>query len=248
MELKNNVIVALNSEDEKHLFIPKEATSINLEAEYHGFFRLLESIKVEEGNPMFYVKDNCLMDRDGVLYCAANGATGVPNDGSVRVIAAYAFNMVESVKGDVVIPEGVEKVCGAFAFGGSDIDSVYIPASVKYIGEGAFGHASNKNLQSIVVDKRNADYYTQDGCLIDRNTLTVVSTYGDTVVVPNGVKSIGQAAFLLGKFKKVVIPDSVEEIDDANFIFLTVPEVFVTKDSYAESYLKNSKVACSHVE
>ena len=248
MKLENNVIVALNCEDEKHLFIPKEATSINLEAEYRGFLGQLESIEVEEGNPMFYVKDNCLLDQNGVLYCAANGATGVPNDGSVKTIVPYAFNMVESVKGDVVIPEGVEKVCGAFAFGGSDINGVYIPASVKYIGEGAFGHASNKNLQSIVVDKRNADYYTQDGCLIERNTLTVVSTYGDTVVVPDGVKSIGQASFLFGNFKKIVIPDSVEEIDDANFIFLTVPEIFVAKDSYAESYLKNSKVAYSYLE
>ncbi len=248
MKLENNVIVALNSEDEKHLFIPKEATAIDLKAEYHGFLGQLESIEVEEGNPMFYVKDNCLVDRDGVLYCAANGSAGVPNDGSVKVIAPFAFNMVGSVKGDIVIPDGVEKICGGLAFGGSEIDSVYIPASVKFIGDGAFGHAAEKNLQSIVVDKLNVNYYAQDGCLIDRETLAVVSTFGDTVVVPDGVKSIGQASFVFGSFKKIVIPASVEKIDDSNFVFLTMPEIIVTKGSYAENCLKNSKIACSCVE
>lgn len=248
MKLENNSIAALNFEDEKHLFIPKEATAINLDAEYHGFFGMLESIEVEDGNPVFYVKDNCLMDRDGILYCAANGATCVPNDGSVKVLAPYAFNMVASVKGDIVIPDGVEKICGPLVFGGSDIDRVYIPASVKYIGEGSFGHTADRILQSIVVDKDNANFYTQDGCLIDRATLAVVSTYGDAVIVPDGIKSIGQASFLFGKFEKIVIPASVEEIDDADFLFLSTPEILVAKGSYAESYLKNSKVAYSYLE
>ncbi len=235
MKIENSVIVAFDRADEKHLFLPKDVKAIDFTAfEYHGFFGELESIEVEEGNSVFYVKNNCLMDRDGVLYLAANGAF-LPADGSVKTIFAFAFDMVESIKGDVRIPEGVEAL-GVFAFGGSDIDSIFIPASVKTIFEGFFHQNPEKHVK-IVVDANNPYYYTEGGCLIERETMSVVAVYGDEIVIPEGVKRIGASTIFFRNFKKIVFPASLEEIAEPNFLMIGSPELLVPENSYAEKYL-----------
>lgn len=256
MKIENRVIVELTEQDAKHLFIPKEAEAIDLSScEYHGFFGELGSIEVEEGNTVFYVKNNCLMDHDGVLYFAANGAS-IPDDGSVKVIWPFAFNMVASIRGDVRIPEGVEEIGGGLAFGGSAIKTIFIPASVKEISEGAFGRSVGEGengmttcpIEAIVVDEKNPCFYTQDGCLIDRKTNAVVSTYGDTVIVPNGVKTIGQLSFLFAEYRKIVIPASVETICEPNFLMIGSPELLVEEGSFAEKFLKERELSCSYLK
>ena len=244
MKIENNVIVELDKEDEKHLFIPKEAEGFDL-SEPYGFFGELETIEVEEGNPVLYVKNNCLMDCDGVLYFAAKGAT-VPADGSVKFISNFAFNMVESIKSEVRIPEGVEEI-GVRAFNGNDIEKLYIPASVKKIYEGFFLQKLNTHPE-IVVDANNPYYYAEGGCLIERETMSVVAVFGDTLVIPEGVKRIGAGTICFYAFKKIVFPASLEEIDNVNFAMIGSPELLVPKNSYAEKYIKEEKLPYTYTK
>lgn len=247
MKVKNNLIVELDESDYKTLIIPKEAHGFDFGTfEYHGFFGQLQSIEVEAGNPVLYVKDGCLMRRDGTLLIAANGAK-IPADGSVKSIFAFAFNMVESIKGDIRIPDGVEEIIGARAFGGSDINKIYIPASVKTIHGGAFAQQPETCMQ-IVVDGANPCYYTQGGCLIERATMSVVSVFGNDITIPEGIKSIEDYVFLAYSFEKIVIPASVEYIGSVNFITIGDPEIIVKRDSYAEKYLKDKKISYSLAE
>ncbi len=239
MKIENHVIVEFDKEDEKHLFIPKEAEGFAVDG-YVGFFGELESVEVEEGNSLFHVKDNCLIsNKKGTLIVAAKGAK-IPSDGSVKRIFNFAFNMLESVKGEVRIPEGVEEI-GARAFGGTDIEKLYIPASVKTIYEGFFLQKLDTHPE-IVVDENNPCYYTEGGCLIERDTMSVVAVYGDEIVIPEGVKRLGAGTVCFYAFKKIVFPASLTEIDKVNFAMIGSPEFLVPENSYAESYLKEQKL------
>ena len=244
MKIENNAIVELDKEDEKHLFIPKDVKAIDC-AEPYGFFGELESIEVEEGNSVFCLKNNCLMDRDGKLYFATQGAT-IPADGSVKSIAAFAFNMVERLKGEVHIPEGVEEI-GVRVFNGNGIEKLYIPASAKKIYEGFFLQKLDTHPQ-IIVDENNLYYYTKGGCLIERETMSVVAVFGDEIIIPEGVKRIGAGTICFYAFKKIVFPASLEEIDNVNFAMIGSPELLVPKNSYAEKYIKEQKVPYSYTK
>ncbi len=245
MKIENRVIVELDREDEKHLFIPKEAEGFNVEG-YVGFFGELESIEVEEGNNVFYVKDGCLIsNKKGTLLVAAKGAK-IPSDGSVKRIFNFAFNMLESVKGEVRIPEGVEEI-GVRAFGGTDIEKLYIPASVKTIYEGFFLQKLDTHPE-IIVDENDPCYYAEGGCLIERETMSVVAVFGDEIVIPEGVKRLGAGTVCFYGFKKIVFPASLEEIDKANFAMIGSPEFLVPGNSYAEKYLRDQKLPYTHTK
>ena len=245
MKIENNVIVELDKEDEKHLLIPKEAEGFDL-SEPYIFFGELESVEVEEGNPVFYVKDNCLISKKkDTLLVAAKGAK-IPSDGCVKRIFNFAFNMVEDMKGEVRIPEGVEEI-GVRAFNGNDIEKLYLPASLKTIYEGFFLQKLDTHPQ-IIVDENNPYYYTEGGCLIERETMSVVAVFGDTLVIPEGVKRIGAGTICFYAFKKIVFPASLEEIDNVNFAMIGSPELLVPKNSYAEKYLKEQKLPYSYTK
>ncbi len=75
------------------------------------------------------------------------------------------------------------------------------------------------SVQNIIVEAGNSELYEQYGCLINRNTKTVI--FGtDYAIIPQGVEKIGAHAFHLRRMIKVVIPESVKEIGYAAFASL----------------------------
>ena len=96
----------------------------------------LQSITVEADNPSYVAVGNCLIDSSTQTLLLACTGSVVPNDQSIKHIGANAFCMNDKIDG-TVIPDGVISI-GARAFlSYSDID--HVPASVKIIGENAFG-------------------------------------------------------------------------------------------------------------
>ena len=87
---------------------------------------------------------------------------------TLREIGAAAFYQT-ALSGDVVIPDGVVSV-GSGAFSGTNIVSVYIPASVTYVIH-AFGECLS--LETITVHQSNRDYCSIDGNLYDRYGYTL---------------------------------------------------------------------------
>ena len=71
----------------------------------------------------------------------------------------------------------------------------------------------------IEVDEANPKYYSKDGCLIDKETNTLVWCYSGNVI-PNDVsiKKIGTNAFMNREdIKSILIPNGVEEIECGAF-------------------------------
>lgn len=147
-------------------------------------------------------------------------------------------------EGDVVIPEGVTKIC-AYSFYLSEneksaVTSLTIPASTTKID--LSGLSSCKNLRSISVSKDNLKYQSKDGVLFskDRTELLCyprgkggayeipagVTELEDrifsgcellsSVTLPQGMTKIGQYAFSgCTNLAEVSIPDSVTEVGQA---------------------------------
>ena len=167
--------------------IPATVTSIGSEA-----FVGIESISVEDGNPVYDSRDNC----NAVIETATNtliigsNSTKVPS--SVTAFGDYAFVMCDNLK------------------------SIYIPASMTSIGRGAFGYCPD--IESIIVDEDNTVYDSRQDCnaIIETATNTLVVGCKNTDI-PVSIKTIGNTAFLGADLVSVNIPDGVVVIGEASF-------------------------------
>ncbi len=102
----------------------------------------LEIITVDEENPIYYSENNCLIEKETQRLVMACKTSTIP--GKVKVIGTTAFSNgdVESI----VIPEGVERIEEDVFSGGKNLKNVTIPATVKFIGEGAFDGKNKLNV------------------------------------------------------------------------------------------------------
>lgn len=153
---------------------------------------------------------------------------------------------------DLVIPEGVEEI-GDFAFYGSNIVSVSIPASLKRIGYAAFEDCERLN-----------NYYLSDiaawcavewgGALFDYERSRRYYVNGEPLtdlVIPEGVQSIAAYAFYdaVG-LETLTVADSVQEIGENAFCWTDLQEVhlgkglrFIGKDALKLSSLETITIS-----
>ena len=246
MKIENGIAYFDPDRDGITLFLPKDAERAVFDADCVN--RLIaagfERIELEEGNAYFTLQNGCLLDRDGNLVLAEKGAM-MSDDMGIKRICDFSFPCRE-IRETVHIPEGVEEI-GLDVFRGK-IKRVYLPASQKFIHEGAFRHTLE--IEEIEVDESNPRFYMENDCLIDGERKTLLYACGNTVFIPDGVKRIGRLAFLDHRFRKIVIPSSVEEIGEQNFFYFnrsagpqespyvraTHARIFVATGSYAEKF------------
>lgn len=140
---------------------------------------------------------------------------------------------------EVVFPETL-KTIGERAFKGCrKLKAVRIPSLVKSIGAGAFSGCSS--LESIIVDDCNPRYRSLLDCCMTRDGRTLVfgckssripacvKTIGENafdemgltgMVIPEGVRSIGQYAFAGNIFlTSIALPSTLEEIGTHAFLY-----------------------------
>ena len=122
----------------------------------------------------------------------------------------------ELLQGEVVIPEGTEKI-GDYVFFGSGLTSITIPDSVTSIGSSAFSGCTG--LTSIVVEDSNTVYHSAGNCLIETATKTLILGCKTSVIPDDGsVTSIGKEVFSqCSGLTSITIPDSVTSIGSYAF-------------------------------
>ena len=176
----------------------------------------LATISVADENEHFCVVDNVLFDKDKtrlVKYPAGKigDSYSIPN--TVKVISATALADNENLT-TVIIPDSVTDING-YAFTGSAISTVTIPASVINIETAAFSWCYN--LSEINVSGNNTHYTAVDGVLYNKDK-TMLMQYpmgkeNTSVVVSAGVTTICETAFLGCQAGTVVLPKSLTFID-----------------------------------
>lgn len=162
------------------------------------------------------------VDVQNKTYDSRNGCNAIVESSTDELIAGCAGS---------VIVDGIKSI-GDYSFRKSGITSIYIPSSVTNISSTAF--IENNLCSSISVSNDNP-YYTSNGpnSIVERNTnklvlacrtttlLPGITHIGDyafvnasaTVIIPEGVKSIGMGSFCGCKeLQLVIVPRSVETI------------------------------------
>lgn len=179
----------------------------------------------------YTVPNNVLfIGQDSFAHCTNLTSVTISSSNVVSSIEEAAFQGCTKLT-NVLIGTNVGGI-GDNAFGGcSSLTNVMIPARVNSIGNEAF--AGCTRLAAITVDPYNTSYSSVMGVLFDGSQTTVIQYPGGlsgSYTIPDGVTSIGQAAFDgCSRLTGVTMPDSVTSIGADAFLGcsltdLTIPD------------------------
>lgn len=139
---------------------------------------------------------------------------GEPNASQADVLETELYNC-KTIE-QIVLPKNLTKI-GFAAFQGTSINSIVIPKSVLSIDKGLFWNDSY--LSSISVEEGNPVYDSRDNCNAIIETATNKLIYGcKTTIIPESVTAIGDNAFEQNNFSSIVIPDGIKSIGHEAFI------------------------------
>ena len=166
----------------------------------------ITSIEIDKGNSVYHSAGNCIIETVRKVLLAGCSTSIIPNDGSVEQIDADAFT----------------NCC--------NLRSIYIPASVFYIGSWAFSFCFN--LRKIEVDKGNKRFHSEGNCLINTASKTLIAGCCTSIIPDDGsVIRIGLGAFSGGRLKKIMIPQGVALIESDAFWWCSELENITIPDS-----------------
>ncbi len=169
------------------------------------------------------------------LWC--DGLERVTFPQSLIRIGNSAFESCGSLR-DAVLPDALEMLDG-FAFYGSDLNEVFVPASVYYIGTSAFAYCYDLLPESFSVDPGNANYKAEDGVLFSKDGSYLHSylcTKPDTAyTVPSGVTEIGTYALSgADSLCTVTLSEGVTAVDLGAFAWCTSLNSVTIADTVTE--------------
>lgn len=200
--------------EELYIDIPEGITEIEENAFSHlgEIYVVFPSTLEKIGNSAF---SHCSLNHDEELV--------FPN--SLQIIGENAFEYCELE--NVVLNDGLE-VIGDFAFSNNNIKKIIIPSTVKKIGIGAFccpdlfRFSNYDNIENIIVDKSNKNYYIENGCLIEKETGSVLCFFDNSIEnlqVPYEINNIEDWAFSFRtNLKSVKLHFNVEKIGYCAFM------------------------------
>lgn len=160
------------------------------------------------------------------LYCSGESWQAAEREGAcyignylIELTGAYFPNDFD-YRTSITIREGTVGIadCAGRGFSASVFGTVYIPASVKYIGYDVFSTMSG--LSSIVVDEANENYQSIDGVLYNKDATTLLAypaEKSDVCIIPDTVTRIEDYAFMNAKSVQIVLPTSVKAMGDSAF-------------------------------
>lgn len=242
----------------------------------------LKEVNVDEASPYLMSEDGVLYSKDKtalILYPAARTATSyeVPDtvtvmaddafagchylqslklSDSITCIGFWVFNEAYNLK-EVNIPESCEWI-GQFAFQNTSLESLHIPAKVRYILPWGINTGS---IKTITVDADNEHFYAEDNVLFceDDKSLVHFGIANESVSyrVPDGIEIIAAAAFngqagnptvdCSTNLQEVILSETVKEIQYDAFSNMELMDLYVyNKDAvFAEYALMNVGPAVS---
>lgn len=201
----------------KGIHIPASMTSVHINTLHE--MTALESLTVDEGNPVYRAEGSCLIEREGerLVYAYLTYSPGVNwgNENpqmSLQVAPHYTYVIPSTVKciaQNALSPyKPTQMPTGFFV-------SCTVPASVEVL-ETKFLSRS-RHQATVHVSTENPNYYSSYNCVIEKATGTLVVGAGGNRIIPDGVTAIAPYAFWGAGLTSLHIPASVESIGELAF-------------------------------
>ncbi len=205
---------------------------VSLSYHYRNSARTVYIPESYNGLPVTEVADYAFMSCENleeVVFCGKSSVRRIGSDAfadcsklrqielpnSLVEIDGRAFYRCAALE-SLVIPEGVTTMPNIMVWAQcNSLRSVSFPSSwipsKTFLNRAAVFFSGCTSLEEITVGKGNQYVRAQSGCLIERATNKLL--YGTkTAVIPEGVTSIGELAFIQSEIESVEIPASVTEI------------------------------------
>ena len=189
--------------------IPKTVNDIS----YNLPFRACESLKtisVAAENEMYYSKNNCLIEKSSNKLIQGCKNSTIPD--GITSIGDYAFwgsNLTS-----VSFPSSVVRI-ETGAFYGCQFTSLHIPSTLQSIGMDVFSYCDK--IETISVDPDNEVYYSENNCIIEIATKTIVTGCKNSII-PADVTCIGESAFEgCNGLTSITIPENITSMGQGAF-------------------------------
>ena len=109
--------------------IPSSMTDLGFRA-FSGC-NSLTTINVEEGNSKYYSENNCVIESSTKKLVLGCGTSTIPSN--IEIIGSFAFDSYDSLKGDLVVPEGVVEIQNSAFVNCSGITNIILPTTLTSI-------------------------------------------------------------------------------------------------------------------
>lgn len=157
----------------------------------------------------------------------------VDENGSCVIPASYEGVPVMSFN-DTNTPESVL----------NRIKSIYLPNCIDEYYLKSYYFARFPNLENLVLGERDDKFYTEENCLIDRETNTLLAGCINSKI-PDSVTTIGGRAFCERNLKEIIVPDTVTKIGDSAFYGCSELKKVVLPERLESQTLKATFSNCS---
>lgn len=187
----------------------------------------LESISVDDENPIFYSENNAIIRRDNKTLVVGCKTTTIPDD--IETIGRSAFQGAGD-GGDLVVPNSVTAI-NDYAFYESQFSgTITFSDSLRYIGVKAFSYCHISGSLTIPHSVTEIGNYAFSDCSHLTGNLTLSSSLSTinhgafqhvgctgTLIIPNSVNYIDELAFYFTNFSELVLGNSISTIEDNAF-------------------------------
>ena len=170
---------------------------------------LRKAVKGNYSNPDFDIEENRVMH-----YCGKNKVVVVPD--GIEELESSSFWDNQFVE-EVILPDSLINMGGDTFYNCKNLRKINIPKNVSLMGNNPFA-----GCPLVEVKNESPFFIYESGALYtkDKETMIYCSIKGEenTFIVPNTVKVICKHTFFLcDRFKKIVLPESLEKMENNPF-------------------------------
>lgn len=175
------------------------------------------------------------IQQDAFAICENMSQITLPS--GLSSIGDSAFYSCESLT-SITLPSSLKSIGGRAFWDCKVLSVLIIPANVSNVGNGIV--AGCESLKSLSVDSNNKKYDSRGKCnaVIEKSSNTLVAG-SNVTAIPSTVKKIGDDAFYDSRLSSVILPNGVTSIGEfafyncSNLTSVTIPDTVTEIDDYA---------------